>query len=250
MVVSRADAPPSPIDCPFLMTDPQEIRNWAEELSVPDLVEQTEFVLSQLEINLSFAIRQSHFVTSYNDRAGRIRLLLALWDSGGFAILRIPFHYGRDDKMRRWLHSLEALTPTVHEEEPEQQAATDEVEEAPAAETLRLFNPRWEHIDETAANERPEEAVAGDTIRLMVDVEGITEGAMVSFELFDLAYDPPSRFDGIRGPNKEGTASAEWNVAVSEKDRINGTIAFEATVRSKVSGRVEIPVLEEFEFSY
>ncbi len=245
MVVSRSDAPPNPVDCPFLVTDPEQLRIWAEELSMADLVEQTEFVLSQLDVNMSFAIRQSHFVMSYDDREGRIRLLLALWSAGGFALLRIPHHYGSDDKMRRWLHSLEALTPTVHHEAQEQEpAATDDVEAAPAAETVRLMNPRWEHADETAAQERPEETVVGDTILLKADVEGIPDGAMVSFDVYDLAYDPPSRIAGVRGANTEGTAEAEWKVELADTNRVSGKVAFEATVRSKVSERVEVPVTE------
>jgi hypothetical protein len=111
---------------------------------------------------------------------------------------------------------------------------------------LSVTNPRWEHVDQQRSDETPDSTIEGDTITLNVDVNGASDGTLVTFRIYETSQTPPSRIGVARGKVEGGVGTAQWEV---NPRRDHPQLEFEGAVRRVSSGRAEIVVLPEFEFS-
>ena len=200
--------PGDPHGCPFVVTDAGEAARLLDAGSLLDVISRMHSALAG-----SGRLAASPQVHAYADRAARVHHLLALWERGAVGVLRIPDTYSRDESLRRWLLAYEGYIVLARKEQQEQKVAplTDTMEDAPQT-AVRVFNPRWEHVDEQAKKQRSDAALQRDTVTLLVDVEGISDGADVTFDVYETTQDPPQRIDTVRGRNQQGTARCQWVV--------------------------------------
>lgn len=105
-------------------------------------------------------------------------------------------------------------------------------------ESLTVTNPRWEHVDQQRGKDSPDAAAGGDLVRLMVDVTGASNGAVVTFRVFDASISPAGRVAAVRGEVQDGIGTAEWEI---KRDRQGAKLEFEGMVRRVGSERAEIP---------
>ena len=149
---------------------------------------------------------------------------------------KMIFVHHRD--FQSWPCHTPNLIPT--EEETEEAALTDDIEVITGK--IEITNPRWESVPGTEGEKQSEEvSSSSEKVRLLVDVKNYPEGGPVVFDIYDCSEATPFRIDTVRGTNKAGTASVEWEVSDPQNRGSDLKLEFEASARSKYSPRSEIP---------
>jgi|GEM_PF-1992998 len=130
------------------------------------------------------------------------------------------------------------------EEKTEEAALTDELAETMIDEKkpVTVTNPRWEHVDEDKKGATPDTVEIGDEVYLYVDVAGVPEGSRVTFDVFDVTFDPPMRIATVSGKNEQGRACGKWTVEDSSERGEELKLEFEGIAKSKASGRCPLGV--------
>ena len=123
----------------------------------------------------------------------------------------------------------------------EPKALTDDLEQT--SDTVDLTDPHWEHSDKDKAQNTPDSAAIGDNVTLKCTCKGVPEGGRVSFDIYDMANDPPLRIDTVKGKNEQGTAKATWEITDPNDRKDELKLEFEAVAKSKSSVRAEIDLI-------
>lgn len=106
---------------------------------------------------------------------------------------------------------------------------------------ISIHSLGWEHLDEDKRCDS--EISQGDRIRLLADVEGVSDGEKIRFELYYRTPDGQTiEFASKSGIIIDGTGTAEWIADTSDILEKEYSIHFEPVVRSKYGGRCEIPL--------
>ena len=231
----------NPRFCPLVTSDYEQIRRFLTEMSLQELIFFTEQVFNQLTTAEKVTFDINRYCSEYIDYGGRIRFIQTLLENAIISMVHIPFSYYRDPRLMALLRSkeYEYYIPIAHELGKEAAALTDDLESAPSS-TIKVTNPRWEHVDEARKEDSPAIAATGDTIRLIVDVSGYPEGASVTFDIFDGSTDPAMRIETVQGKNENGTASVQWTVSDPNERGKDLKLLFEGSARSKSSGQAPI----------
>ena len=230
-----------PQSCPFSAKNFEHIRQALLDLSLQDLIFQTELVMDELTPVEKLNYNINHFCNDFSDKNGRIEFIRAVMEAGIVGALQIPFFYQSDPRMEKLLRKKQHdyyMPPLPAEAQTEEAALTDDLEETTGE--VQVTNPRWEHEDTEKAQNSPETAFVGDGIMLLADVQGIPEGAQVTFDIFDTTEEPPLRIDTAKGKNEGGTARASWVVQDPNERGEALSLQFEGIAKSKASSRAEI----------
>jgi hypothetical protein len=242
-----------PDTCPFAPHSARDVRLYLERLDDYALRSLYHTISGSLTAAEQWHAPARHALGRDRDSRAVIDYILTLWMQRIVRMVRIPFSYERDQRIRRWLHAYDgALKPTLGERhvlEETGRALTDDLDDQADEQTIAIQNPRWEHVDKEKQQNQPESARPGDTITLMADISGAPEGVAVTFDLFDCRQAPPQRFDTVKGKHEKGIGKAEWTVSVPN-DEGEPDVQFEAIVRSKSTPKCEVAIeVEEFVIS-
>jgi hypothetical protein len=147
---------------------------------------------------------------------------------------------------RKHFCSIPDYIPTWRNEESVQEAAapktvaeTDDLEVVEG--TVEVSSPAWKHKDEDRLQSSPDATAEGDTISISAQVKNFPEGAPVTFDVYDVTDGTPFLIKSVKGNNSEGIATAEWVVEDPQKKGEALKLAFEASAKSKSSGKLDIP---------
>lgn len=246
----------NPLNCPFTESDFGKVYNYLIDLPLHKLIMLTMQVMSSLTPVEAMNYNINKFCQRYDDRRGRIAFLKKLVDDGIIMPLQYPYNALRDPHIRKMMstaHYTMSFPFGKDEEAAEEVCLTDDLEVVSGPVTVA--NPRWEHKKEAEKKAEVEKsadsASFGDTIILIVDVTGIPEGVGVTFDIYDVAEDPPMCVATAKGKIENGVGRGEWVVTDKSGKGEESKLAFEGIVKSKASERCEIPVVfsDEFQFS-
>ena len=115
-------------NCQFAAASIDEVDQLLNNLQVHDIVYETGKVISFMSPAEQIHWNMDHFVTDYSDWAGYMEFIRRLWEERIIIVLRIPYFYQQDLKVRRWLHALEGGVELIHKVEKDDlsgKAATD-----------------------------------------------------------------------------------------------------------------------------
>ena len=256
-----SDRPALYASCPFAVRTAEEFVRFCRSLMQSELF----CFFQQVSDSIPAAIRAhggaGRHVTTCNDSAAYVRLLLAFWDLGAFAVLRVPENAAASHQIRSWLDSrtsgdsaAEASGNILMQEPDEAPALTDALIAAqePGAvagssvvSERAVTNPRWEHVDKDRAAVRPDGACGGDVIALIADVSGMKDGTAVEFDIFDAGQEPVMRICTETARVNGGVARVEYKVAdtLSAGEEGRQLLAFTASSGGAATGRCSIPIL-------
>ncbi|MBN1601042.1 MAG: hypothetical protein JW915_05495 [Chitinispirillaceae bacterium] len=164
---------------------------------------------------------------------------------------------------RRNFCSIPDYVPSWRDEENgaavEEAALTDDLEIVSGP--VSVTNPRWEHKkkaeeedkDKAEAEAKEEEkeedaekkATFGDTIILMADVTGMSEGAGITFDIFETSRKPPMRVDTAKGKIQGGVGRGEWVVTDKSGKGAESKLEFEGIAKSKASVKAPINLVKQ-----
>jgi hypothetical protein len=122
-------------DCPFVAQDPEEVETLLQDTPLLELIDHIDGLLSDLSVNEQMMFDQASFVKGYDDFAGRVRFLRAMWDEQVFGMVRVPLFFVNKE-MTKWLYANESLDYTLKNDmkpEREKPAVTDSMANQPAA---------------------------------------------------------------------------------------------------------------------
>jgi len=227
--------------CPLEAPDKILVRQYLAGLSLNHLITLTEDVFRNLSSSEQVTYSMLRFCSGYSDHDGRIKFLITLINDKIISPLRVPTSASTDPKLNRYFKqpTYDYYIPIAQEQHQESQALTDDVEIVPA-DALSVSNPRWECVDKEKNADSTSIATVGDTIALLVDVTGYPNGAPVQFDIFDTSCDPAFRINTVNGKNDNGTAKITWTISDPNERKDALKLAFEASARSKSSGRTPI----------
>ncbi len=122
---------------------------------------------------------------------------------------------------------------------PKPVAETDELEVIEGS--VEVSSPSWKHKNEDRLQANPDATVEGDTISISAQIKNFPEGAPVTFDVYDVTDGTPFLIKSVKGNNNGGTATAEWVVEDPQQKGEALKLAFEASAKSKSSGKLDIP---------
>jgi hypothetical protein len=105
-----------------------EVDQLLSKLQVSDFAYEIGKVISLMSPSEQIHWNIDHFATGYSDWAGYLEFIQHLWEERIIIVLRIPYFYQQDLKVRRWLHALEGGVELIHKIEKDDlsgKAATD-----------------------------------------------------------------------------------------------------------------------------
>jgi hypothetical protein len=239
--------------CPFAASQPGEMRlilRQHDQTSLLILAERAFCALTGVERYSS----HYHRAVNRDENCQKLNFLLSLLQRRLLRMVRVPYGYESDNRIRSWLKAhqgnIQATSGERHEFDEMADALTDNLtQDGVLDQEVSITDPRWEHVDEQKEENRPEKAMPGDVIRLLATLKGMAEGAAVTFDIFDCAQDPPMRYETVKGKNIENTATGEWTVQLAEEEG-GANVAFEVIARSKTSERCPVAIeIDEFVLS-
>jgi hypothetical protein len=232
-------------DCPFVARDIDEIDRLLSTVSPEELLDRIDGTIQLLAPDELMQVHQLYFMNGPHSPGALIR---ALWEYQLIGVIRIPQFFMANASIRKWLFAYEGLAYLLHKPELAKESKKTEVTDALADEQNRaLNNPRWEHIDTQRAKDSPDIAAIGDKVRLMASATGFSDGAGVSFDLFDASGGSPEKFDSASGKVDAGRAEAEWTVADPNNAGDKLDLQFEASANDKRTEKAKIPIKFVFE---
>lgn len=101
-------------NCQFAAVSIDEVNQLLSSLQVHDFLYEIGKVISLMSPAEQIRWNMDHFVTGYSDWAGYMEFIRRLWEERIIIILRIPYFYQQDLKVRRWLHALEGGVELSH----------------------------------------------------------------------------------------------------------------------------------------
>ena len=103
----------------------------------------------------------------------------------------------------------------------------------------------WEHLDEYLKESRPQKVSKGNKIRLFAEVNGISDGEAVRFELY---YKTPeekcAQFTEVSGKVENGIAAADWEVDLWGIKGKEYQIWFEPVARGRYGDKCRIELVK------
>jgi hypothetical protein len=247
LFVHKRYCPAESWECPFVAADFEEVRFLAANTPFIDLLGYVEDIVDQLSIQEFISVRQEQFISGYGDMEGRIRFLEALWNTAALTVIRVPENFMANRGLAKWLlanETLEYQFQQTKQDDSAGAAVTDTMAGQQQTAQVNITNPRWEHADPDRKKNYPSKAFFDDTIVLEADVQGLPDGASVSFSIYDTTASPPMRMNTVSGTSQSGTAKAQWKVQDPRDDDDDRELSLEfaANARSKTTPRKEISV--------
>lgn len=89
--------------CPFVVQSFSEVKELVRDISLLDLIDRIEDILSRFSVEEQHLHNQAAYVAGYDDVEGRIHFLEALWNDNILGVVRVPFAFNRDKKLTQWL---------------------------------------------------------------------------------------------------------------------------------------------------
>jgi hypothetical protein len=115
-------------NCHFSAASIDEVGQLLSNLQVHDFTYEIGKIISLMSPAEQIHWNMDHLVTGYSDWAGYLEFIQRLSEERIIIILRIPYFYQQDLKVRRWLHALEGGVELIHKVEKDDlsgKAATD-----------------------------------------------------------------------------------------------------------------------------
>jgi hypothetical protein len=229
-------------NCPFAVESVDEIERIFDNIQLHDFAYEIDKIISLMSVSEQIHWNIGQFVTGYSDWAGHLEFVRRLWEERIIIILRIPYFYQQDLKVRRWIHALEGGIDLSHKlmdkDDLSKPAVTDAIIKD-NDDNISLENPNWQHTDDTKKKNSPDIAMAEDKILLSVDTKGIADGNQVSFDVIDVSVNPEKKIDSLSGNVQANSANVSWTV-IDPVIATEKPFEFLAWGNGKRSGRCKI----------